>query len=161
MNKIEKLAIGAIIAVAMTAFLFAAWGVWLIAFGGLQRSHINANTPVPSDFDRILRRDLQSFAETRRSGATLRSVEHLREGATQAGTGYPKFYAWAELASPEGLESGAVRLTAIKRQEFHVSDFVPCADARAHPSRTREIFPAPVAQAIDSRIERNGCPGQE
>ena len=58
---------------------------------GIAESHINANVPRSQDFDAYMKRDLASFLC---KGAHECRVEYqmLREGPTQTGISYPKFY---------------------------------------------------------------------
>jgi hypothetical protein len=92
----------------------------------IQRSHIEANVPGPADFDRFLLRDLGAyFAKARNQKAVPVTYELLREGPTQTGFSYPKFYVWVRVnggKSPD--DRGAVRLEAIDREHFEVTNFV-------------------------------------
>src|SRR5258706_5549076 len=64
----------------------------------LQRSHIEANVPLPGDFNRLLRRDLGAyFSKQRGRKAVQVDFEMLRDGPTQSGVSYPKFYLWVRV----------------------------------------------------------------
>src|SRR5262249_12717365 len=117
-------------------------GAWIaVTLGGqcvviscIENSHIDGNVPPKGEFDRILRRDLESYFESQ--GHQLVTVEYelLRNGPTQAGIAYPKFYAWVRAHAEDAvLEQGAVRLAAIDRTRFRVTDFISEPDIRASP----------------------------
>lgn len=55
------------------------------------------------------------------------------------------------------VNQGAVRLEAIERKQFDVTDFLAEPTIRARPAALREVFPAPVCDAIFSRL---GIAGQ-
>src|SRR5262245_41712414 len=104
----------------------------LDVFREIQRSHIEANVPSPNDFDRLLTRDLEAYFRAR-AGKVLR-VKHelLCDGPTQSGVAYPKFYLWVQaFEGTRVAERGAVRVAAIDRKEFQVTDFLTEADIRA------------------------------
>src|SRR5437016_282957 len=91
----------------------------LLACNPIQESHIDANVPDASAFDQYLQRDLKSYF----SGANV-TVDLLRRGPTQSGVAYPKFYAWVRAVAPSAAPvEGAVRVEAVDRQKFIVTDF--------------------------------------
>jgi hypothetical protein len=117
-------------------------------------SHIEANVPTQKDFDPFLKRDLAAFFH-RSSTAPIR-VEYqlLREGPTQTGIAYPKFYAWVKVFSGSRLsQEGAVRLAAIDKARFEVTQFVPKSDVARDPQALSRIFPAAL---IPSILEKSG-----
>jgi hypothetical protein len=119
----------------------------------IANSHINANVPPDSEFDRILRRDLESYFGAKIHQAITVEYELLREGATQTGIAYPKFYAWVRARAGDAvLDQGAVRLAAIGRTKFDVTDFVSESDIRTRPEGIYEVFPVPVCEKIKSRL---------
>jgi len=65
-------------------------------------SHVDANVPSPENFTRFLDRDLAAYFSNQ--GSEVANVEHemLRDGATQSGTAYPKFYVWARAIDKSG-----------------------------------------------------------
>jgi len=74
----------------------------------MRRSHIDANVPAPTDFDRLLARDLATyFQELRKERALAIEFELLRDGPTQSGISYPKFYAWCVSRAEVRLRIGA------------------------------------------------------
>jgi len=49
----------------------------------------------------------------------------LRDGPTQSGVSYPKFYLWVRVAGGKSVDDrGAVRVVAVKRKRFDVTDFM-------------------------------------
>ena len=119
----------------------------------VQTSHIQANVPAPEDFDRLLTRDLEQYFKGR--AATVVDVRHemLRDGPTQSGVAYPKFYAWVRvLDGAKVVDQGAVRLAAIGRKEFQITDFVSEANIRANPKAIYKVFPAPVCERIRAKL---------
>src|SRR5947207_2603810 len=86
----------------------------------IQRSHIEANLPLPGDFDRLLRRDLGAYFSKQRGRNVVRvDFEMLRDGPTQSGVSYPKFYLWVRIGDGMSTDDrGAVRVAAINRERF-------------------------------------------
>lgn len=121
---------------------------------GLQSSHIEANVPAPSDFNRVLLRDLGDyFARARKQKAVPIDFELLRDGPTQSGVSYPKFYVWVRLdggKSPD--DRGAVRVAAIERNRFEVTDFVSERAIRNDKAGIYAIFPGPVCEKIEAKL---------
>src|SRR5580704_15950144 len=93
---------------------------------GVQRSQIEAHVPPRVDFNGILTRDLSSyFSAARTQKAVAVDFEMLRDGPTQVGVSYPKFYVWVRVAGGKSADDrGAVRLAAVDRKRFVVTDFV-------------------------------------
>lgn len=122
----------------------------------IQRSHIEANVPAPADFDRFLQRDLRSyFAQARKSEEVRVEFELLREGPTQTGVSYPKFYAWVRVDGGKSpADRGAVRLAAIEKKRFEVTDFVSEQAVRKDPDGISQIFPGAVCERIKSKLEQ-------
>jgi hypothetical protein len=112
-------------------------------------SHIDANVPEPKDFDRFLLRDLRGkFCRTDKCKVTY---ELLRKGATQSGIAYPKFYAWIEVSDGPKQQRGAVRLAAINKDHFEITNYLPAERIRNAPEEVSAIFPAPLVKGIIDR----------
>ena len=119
----------------------------------IQRSHIEANVPADSDFERFLQRDLDKYFKATRTKPFTLTYEFLRKGATQSGVSYPKFYLWVQM-SEEGkvVEQGAVRVAAVEKKEFQITDFARVAAIRADPASIYKVFPALVCETIKQRL---------
>ena len=117
----------------------------------LQSSHIEANVPSAEAFEPLLRRDLLAFFA--RADASVTSVEFklLRNGPTQSGVAYPKYYLWVKaFAGATRKEEGAARVAAINRERFEVTDFLSKAKVQASPSEVGATFPAALIPSITS-----------
>lgn len=112
----------------------------------IQRSHIEGNVPPPEQFDATLRRDLSSYFSTQ----TV-SYELLREGPTQSGVSYPKYYLWVKATRQNETVVGAVRVAAIDKARFEVTDFLPSERIRSDPNQVQQIFPALLVPSILAR----------
>jgi hypothetical protein len=74
-------------------------GGWLFACNDpVAQSHIDANVPSAEQFHSLLKRDLQAFFSNRHGSSVTVSYELLRDGPTQTGIAYPKYYAWVKTA---------------------------------------------------------------
>ena len=113
-------------------------------------SHIEANVPPPAAFTAFLHRDVAAYL-TNRVGQKV-TVEHdlLREAPTQSGVAYPKFYIWVRGFSPDKtvVAEGAMRLAAIEKKRFDVTDFVTKEQIITEPTQIESVFP----QALISKI---------
>jgi len=112
----------------------------------IQRSHIEGNVPPPEQFNAMLRRDLASYFNTQ----TL-SYELLREGPTQSGVSYPKFYLWVKATRKDETVVGAVRVAAIEKIRFEVTDFLPSERIQSDPTQAQQLFPALLVPSILAR----------
>jgi hypothetical protein len=118
-----------------------------------QQSHIDGNVPPRESFTQFLQRDLLAFF---RAGNTpsATSVEYslLRESATQSGVTFPKFYAWVKVfAGSTVIQEGAVRLAAVNRTHFEVTNFLSAQQVIASPSDVSSIFPSPLVSIVLKR----------
>ncbi|HTB61813.1 MAG TPA: hypothetical protein VLC06_28330 [Polyangia bacterium] len=121
---------------------------------GVQRSQIEAHVPPRVDFNGILTRDLSSyFSAARTQKAVAVDFEMLRDGPTQVGVSYPKFYVWVRVAGGKSADDrGAVRLAAVERKRFVVTDFVSERVIRRDREDIRRVFPAAVCEKIHSML---------
>jgi hypothetical protein len=118
----------------------------------LQDDHVQANAPDYATFNRMLARDLNAYFAANGFSTPDTSFELLRRQATQSGVAYPKFYLWIRTRSADGRSiSGAVRVAAVEKQRFDVTDFLSAAEITAEPSRVGTVFPAPLVQGIIDR----------
>ncbi len=120
----------------------------------VQESHIAANVPPPEAFDRILRRDLAAYLRSRDEKAVSITYELLRDGPTQSGVAYPKFYVWVRALDnrKKVIEEGAARVAAIEMKRFEVTDFLSAHSIQQAPESIRRVFPAPVCERILQRV---------
>ena len=118
----------------------------------LQASHIEANVPDESDFSQLLERDLAAYFASRGLSNPSIRYELLRQGATQSGIAFPKFYLWVS-ATSEGDESasGAVRVAAVQKDRFEITDVLTAEEIRRDPDRVASVFPALLVDAIRTR----------
>ena len=74
------------------------------------------------------------------------------DGATQSGVAYPKFYVWlhATNAEPSVIE-GAIRVAAIDKKRFELTDFVTRAEIVSHPDSVTRIYPAALVEKIHTK----------
>jgi hypothetical protein len=73
----------------------------------------------------------------------------LREGPTQTGISYPKFYLWVKVyIGKETMAEGAIRVAAVERQRFDVTDFIARNNIVAEPAKVQLVFPAALNEKI-------------
>ncbi|MBJ6121508.1 hypothetical protein [Sphingomonas mollis] len=115
----------------------------------LQARHISANAPPDSSFSKILDRDVRAYLAAHQLPSKKVMIESLRKGATQSGVSYPKYYIWirATDAASHHVE-GAMRVAAIDRVKFEVTDFTPTDTIRTDPASLAAIYPSPIIPAI-------------
>jgi hypothetical protein len=125
------------------------------AIAEVQASHIEANAPAREDFERLLKRELTAyFLPTPSEGADV-EYEFLRDAPTQSGVSYPKYYLWVRVnAGGSVQQEGAVRVAAIGRDRFEVTDFLTRDQISSTPSQIYQVFPAPVCDRIEERIRK-------
>ena len=116
------------------------------------QSHVDANVPPETDFDRFMRRDLAAYFGATADKPIEVAYELLRDGPTQTGVAYPKYYVWVVASTGEGEKRGAARVAAVERKEFQVTDFLSESDLRARPEAAYSVFPAPVCERIKARL---------
>jgi hypothetical protein len=114
----------------------------------IAQSHIVANVPPAEFFDTYMKRDLGSYLC---KGAEHCRIEYhlLRDGPTQTGIAYPKFYVWAKCFVDEHLQmEGAARLAAIDKDEFRITNFLSKNEIFESPQQVAAIFPSPLVKDI-------------
>ena len=117
----------------------------------LANSHIEANAPKGELFDKYLQRDLTAYFCNDAKDCRV-EFDYLRNGATQSGASYPKYYLWAKCFVKAQLKTeGAVRIEAVDQKSFHVTDFLPAKEIAASPNRVVSVFPAAL---VDKVLER-------
>src|SRR5262245_47077135 len=127
------------------------------AVQSISESHVDANVPAQADFDRFMRRDLESYFTASMGKPAAVEYELLRDGPTQAGIAYPKFYVWVKASTSDGsMSQGTARLAAVERKEFQVTHFVAESEIRANPGGLYQVSPGPVCDKIESRLGIGG-----
>lgn len=120
----------------------------------IAESHIQGNVPGEKDFGVFLERDLAAYFKQRAGKQVTVDYEMLRDGPTQTGIGYPKFFAWVKVREDDRiLEEGAVVLAAMDRKTFSVNDYHEASSIRKSPQTVRDSFPPPVAETILNRVK--------
>jgi len=83
---------------------------------GLAESHIVANVPGTNDFRPFLIRDLAAYLKPKHGDKLAVDYELLRDGPTQSGVAYPKFYLWLRATNAENaVVRGPCELQPLKR----------------------------------------------
>ncbi len=119
---------------------------------GITESHIEANVPSTNDFRPFLIRDLSSYLKSTHGDKLTVDYDLLRDVPTQSGVAYPKFYLWLRAADAEkNVIEGAVRVAAIGKKRFDVTDFLPLNDIVSHPDAVDRIFPQALIEKILTR----------
>src|SRR5438045_2576003 len=98
MNKIQT---------AVLAVLLMLVGSLVVAcqspMDSIADSHIRANVPDEKDFDNFLKRDLAAYFKELKKKDVVVEYELLRNGPTQSGIAFPKFYAWVRVKEDGNL----------------------------------------------------------
>ena len=111
--------------------------------------HIAANVPNTNDFRPFLIRDLSAHLKSIYGDKLTVDYELLRDGPTQSGIAYPKFYLWLRATNAEKTAiEGAVRVAAIDKKRFDVTTFIPRADIVSHPDALARVFPQELIEKI-------------
>lgn len=119
-----------------------------------QNSHIAGNVPPKEDFDRLFGRDLTAYFCSAQSSDCTVQYEMLRNGPTQSGIAFPKFYVWVRVSGSNAVvQQGAARLAAIERERFEVTDFVGRAEIKRDPTQLQIIFPAALVSTIEEKAK--------
>jgi hypothetical protein len=117
-------------------------------------SHVDVNVPKPDDFNAFLERDVAAYFSNR--GIDVARVEHemLREGPTQTGIAYPKFYVWVRAIDKAGsVEEGAARIAAMDQVRFEVTDYLSKEDILSNPAAIDSVFPQAVCEKIRLKLK--------
>ncbi len=116
---------------------------------GLAESHIEANVPGTNDFRPFLIRDLSAYLKPKYGDKLMVDYELLRDGPTQSGVAFPKFYVWLYATNTaQSVIEGAVRVAAIGKKWFEITDFVKRAEIVSDPDSVTRIFPAALIEKI-------------
>ena len=134
-------------------FISVKYIIPITIFSSIFQSHIDGNIPSKEDFDVFLRRDLASYFSS--DGENIKvEYELLRNKPTQVGIAFPKYYAWVEIYSGEVLlKEGAVRISAINKEEFGINDFISKQEILEDDEILTKLFPTDVCEKIKSYIK--------
>ena len=122
-------------------------------FQDIQMSHLDANIPDQAQFDKLLKRDLEKYF-LNKFGEVAVKWEFLREGPTQSGVAYPKYYLWTTIyADDKLLEEGVVRVAAMEKTRFEITDFVNINKIKNNVKDLYTIFPKSVCEKIILTIQ--------
>jgi hypothetical protein len=73
----------------------------------------------------------------------------LRNGPTQSGVAYPKYYLWAVVRNKTKIiTKGAVRVATIEKTHFEITHFVSEEEIQKNPGRLKSIFPSVLVPSI-------------
>lgn len=123
----------------------------------LQQSHIEANEPELKKFPQLLQRDLVQYFHRIYGKPIQVTGELLRAQATQTGVAFPKYYAWVWIYDKTKLlAEGAVRVAAVEKTHFEVTDFLSTKAIVKEPTAIYEVFPALLCPEI---LKRSGLTG--
>lgn len=141
------------LSIAILLFILGAVGVACAQGESLAESHIRANVPDEKDFAKFLKRDLEEYFKEAIQKTISVEYELLRDGPTQSGIAFPKFYGWVTVRhGATVLDQGAVRVAAIEKKRFEVTHFFSEAEIKRAPAALDKIFPLPVADKIRNRV---------
>jgi hypothetical protein len=120
----------------------------------LQVSHINANVPDSNNFELFLKRDLLVYFKVKLKSDVTISFDYLRKGPTQSGVAYPKYYLWVIIKGPNCiLDEGAVRVAAIQKGKFEITDFLSKKDIIINEELVGNVFPKLLVDDIINRAK--------
>jgi hypothetical protein len=137
------------------SILLAILGVlFLISCNLVALSHVQGNVPPGEDFDAFLKRDLEGhFRELSGRNVSV-DWELLREGPTQSGMSYPKFYAWVTVYDQDiVIDEGAVAVAAVDKERFDVITFLSRDTIASDPEMIYNVFPGIVCERIEERLD--------
>jgi hypothetical protein len=118
----------------------------------VRQSHIDANVPPPDLLNKSLERDLVALFSTEKKRPVKVTFELLRKEPTQSGVSFPKYYAWVKINDQGKLiDEGAVRVAAIERTRFEITDFISKESIKKDPDQVDRVFPALLCPAIKAK----------
>jgi hypothetical protein len=130
------------------ALLLCLLGSVLACRSQIADSHIEANVPKGALFDEYLKRDLKGYFCPENKDCAV-EYELLRDGPTQTGISYPKYYLWARCVRKNAVErEGAVRVAAIEQKRFDVTNFLSRDDISKSPEQVALVFPSALVDKI-------------
>jgi hypothetical protein len=125
------------------------------AIDSIAESHIDGNVPDKKDFDNFLKRDLAAYFKKSMGKDVVIEYDLLRNAPTQSGVAFPKFYAWVKIKEKDNrVEEGAVRLAAMEKKRFEITDYLKQADIEQDVEQVYKVFPKPVGDIIKEKIRK-------
>ena len=119
----------------------------------IAESHIEGNVPDAANFNAFLVRDLEAYFRALMKKPMKVTYELLRDGPTQTGIAYPKYYAWVRaIEGKKTIAEGAVRLAAVQKKYFEVTDFLSVGEMRRDSKAIFHVFPKAVGDKILLRL---------
>ena len=111
-------------------------------------SHTEANVPKGTLFNEYFNRDLKGYFCVESKDCTV-EYELLRDGPTQTGISYPKYYLWVRCSKKNTMDQeGAVRVAAIEQKRFDVTNFLSGDEISKSPEQVALVFPAALVDKI-------------
>lgn len=125
------------------------------AFKDINESHVEGNIPNVEVFDTYLYRDISKYFEEKGFSNFQIKYEFLRDKPTQSGLAYPKYYLWVFIYSVDNtlIDQGALRLAAIDKQYFQVTDFISIDEIKNDQSILDPIFPVDIIKKIEDYLK--------
>ena len=116
----------------------------------IQLSHIEANVPDAADFESLMMRALLAYFRSNGLPRVDRvEFKLLRDAPTQTGISFPKYYAWVTVFEGDAeVQQGAVRLAAVEKRRFEITDFVSRSQAHSNTTSLETLFPSQLAPVI-------------
>ncbi len=100
-------------------------------------------------------RDLTSYFGAIHRGEVSVQYEFLRQGPTQSGVSYPKYYFWVKVTRAGSvIDEGAIRCAAVETTRFEVTDFLTKTSLQKDLTQAASVFPAGVCERIAEKIKR-------
>ncbi len=147
--KLLQFGLMAVISMAMTLFSYAQSPLDAVA-----QSHIDGNIPDKANFAEFLERDLNAYFSKLICKPVVVDYELLRDGPTQTGISYPKYYAWVKaIEDNQTLSEGAVRLAAIAKKRFEITHFLSIIEMKRNPESVFRVFPRSIGEQIALRLK--------
>lgn len=120
---------------------------------GVAESHIDANVPDKTEFDRLLNRDLTEYFNQYLKKPVTVQHELLRNVPTQVGVALPKYYLWVKVYQADKLiEEGAMRVAAEEKRHFEVLQYFTTTEINANSEKIYAIFPKDISEKIIDRV---------
>lgn len=126
-------------------------------FAAMRQSHIDANVPDKKDFDTILKRDITKYLTDPSDKGINVVIELLRDGPTQSGVAFPKYYCWIQKTDSKGviIEEAAAKIAAVDKTHFDIIQYYERKRIVAEPDLMVKVFPHDVYEKILKKLKAN------